>query len=416
MFEHSTVSLLYLVNNLFEEVNIYKPVTSKQGNSEVYCVCLNLKNRDTLELYIPILKLAFGTNLYRTHALFPSDAIPPEFFNQVKECAEKFKTLQSEVIENNLVSFLYGKLVDSYSNIKNIKMKVARTFITHYDIKRIDTEDEILKGLLNQEIEMKWNMQLKRQGGSYTERITYRELIPKDKVKELIHILETDILSQKKMFMNNNTRKVKLYDPNERLNLKLITGSPIQKLNSSQFICSPILKFYLKIVSDKEFRVIILQSKTFNNLNNNTLVLPDHDFHSDFSEYELECFNLFFHKVCSLKEGDNLCVQNIHLLTQFNVSIVYVLALKNFEQISFVIGEGIYFENYKKNHTGLLHMEYVLEECVKFKKKGKSVLSSIPVKTTNIGELYEAIVLYNNTIYSKKCKEILSDLANAFKL
>ncbi len=38
LFEHPTVCALYLMGALFGEVHVYKPATSKPGNSETYIV------------------------------------------------------------------------------------------------------------------------------------------------------------------------------------------------------------------------------------------------------------------------------------------------------------------------------------------------------------------------------------------
>ena len=39
IFESETVCLLYLLSCAFESVDIFKPATSKEGNSEVYVIC-----------------------------------------------------------------------------------------------------------------------------------------------------------------------------------------------------------------------------------------------------------------------------------------------------------------------------------------------------------------------------------------
>ena len=37
-FEHSSICLLYLLAYCFKELNVFKPCTSKEGNSEVYVI------------------------------------------------------------------------------------------------------------------------------------------------------------------------------------------------------------------------------------------------------------------------------------------------------------------------------------------------------------------------------------------
>ena len=40
-FEAETVCALYLLSRSFAEVHVFKPATSKEGNSEVYVICKN---------------------------------------------------------------------------------------------------------------------------------------------------------------------------------------------------------------------------------------------------------------------------------------------------------------------------------------------------------------------------------------
>ena len=49
LFEHSSVSLLYLLMISFEELHVFKPCTSKEGNSEVYIVALRYTKTEKIE-------------------------------------------------------------------------------------------------------------------------------------------------------------------------------------------------------------------------------------------------------------------------------------------------------------------------------------------------------------------------------
>ena len=49
LFESESVCLLYLLVSVFNEVDVFKPATSKEGNSEVYIVCRDLQPSNWLE-------------------------------------------------------------------------------------------------------------------------------------------------------------------------------------------------------------------------------------------------------------------------------------------------------------------------------------------------------------------------------
>lgn len=52
LFEHSTVSLLYLLRLSFEEIHAFKPCTSKEGNSEVYIIAIRYKKTEEIERFL----------------------------------------------------------------------------------------------------------------------------------------------------------------------------------------------------------------------------------------------------------------------------------------------------------------------------------------------------------------------------
>lgn len=41
VYEHSSISLLYILRLLFAELHAFKPCTSKEGNSEIYLIATN---------------------------------------------------------------------------------------------------------------------------------------------------------------------------------------------------------------------------------------------------------------------------------------------------------------------------------------------------------------------------------------
>ncbi|KFV66120.1 Cap-specific mRNA (nucleoside-2'-O-)-methyltransferase 2, partial [Dryobates pubescens] len=48
LFQHCSANLLFLLNCAFQEVHVFKPATSKAGNSEAYAVCLRYLGRESV--------------------------------------------------------------------------------------------------------------------------------------------------------------------------------------------------------------------------------------------------------------------------------------------------------------------------------------------------------------------------------
>lgn len=63
LYEHSSICLLYLLNCCFSSVNVFKPATSKAGNSEVYVVCLNYDGKEAVRPLLSKLIRNYGPHL-----------------------------------------------------------------------------------------------------------------------------------------------------------------------------------------------------------------------------------------------------------------------------------------------------------------------------------------------------------------
>ncbi|CAH0405687.1 unnamed protein product [Chilo suppressalis] len=416
IFEHFTVSLLYFINGLFTEVNIYKPVTSRQGNSEVYAVCLEYRGIEDLETYLPILKSAFGTPFYGNLALFPLDLIPDSFLKQIEECAAYFCSMQCQVINNNLQAYLMQKNIALHSDIKHIRALVAAEFIWQYGLKQLGRDQEILKGALHEE--NKVNMNPRYHRGSYTERQLYTKSSLKEKSKNLNSFLQAEILSNPLILINEQVKWLSFYEEHYVLNLVFTNGLPLQKINSSKFIFVPIFRLYQQIMAEDEFKEIIfskgvsnlsLQAK-LSNLNikyHKVLCLPEFDHSECYSVFEKRCLNTLMTTLKMLAVGETLVVQNLNLLTHFNVSILYIISKKCFEKTGFTACDSIVLFNFV-NKSSLKYLDSIHTECDKLQSSDMfDVLNTLPVQTTNVGEFFNNIVFYNNTFYRNKCTECL---------
>ncbi|CAG9783352.1 unnamed protein product [Diatraea saccharalis] len=414
IFEHFTVNLLYLINHLFGEVNIYKPVTSRQGNSEVYAVCLKYKGIADLETYIPILKTAYGTEFYGNNSLFRQDSIPESFFKQIEECAGYFCSIQCQVINNNLQAYLMQKNIALHRDIKQIRTLVATEFIWQYGLKPLENEQEILKGALHEE--NKVNMNPRYHRGSYTERQLYTKLSLKEKSRNLTSFLQTEILSNPLILINEQVKWFTFYDKDLSLNLVFTYGLPLQKINSSKFIFVPIFRLFQQIMAEDEFKEIIF-SKGINSskvkLNDvdmkshRVLVLPEFDHSECYSLFEKRCFQSIISNLKLLSVGESLVLQNFNLLTHFNVSVLYIMSRKCFEKIGFTSSDSIVLCNFM-DKASLSYFDVIQIEYGNLQNNDKKdILNVLPVQTTNVGDFFNNIVFYNNTFYRNKCTEYL---------
>lgn len=416
IFEHSTVSLLYLINHLFSEVNIYKPVTSRQGNSEVYAVCLNYKGMSILEKFTPVLMSAYGTELYGNLSLFRLDDIPDTFLKQIQECACYFCSIQCQVINNNLQAYLMQNNIALHRNIKKIRAVVADEFIWHYDLKPLNSHEEILKGILHEE--NKINMNPRYHRGSYTERQLYSKMSLREKLHNLNSYLHAEVLTNPTVLINEPVKWKRFYDAPKEIELTFTFGRPLQKINSSKFIFVPIFKLYQKILEEKEFKHIAVCTDSNRDVNltaldyevDKVLCVQEYRCSESFYKYEKNCFRSIMKYLRNLSSNETLVIQNMNALTHFIVSILYILSVKCFEKIGFTSTNGIVLRNLK-DPSGLKYLESIETECDNvLDDDKKDLLNSLNVQTTNAGDFYYSIVFYNNTFYRNKCIEYLSKI------
>lgn len=416
IFEHTTVSLLYLINNLFGEVNIYKPVTSRQGNSEVYAVCLHYKGNSDLEDVLPVLKSAYGTELYGNLSLFPRETIPDSFIKQIEECQSYFCSIQCQVIHNNLQAYLLQNNIALHRDVKRVRALVASEFIWLYGLKPVNMEQEILKGILHEE--NKINTNPRYHLGSYTERELYTKMGLKEKCKSLSTFLQTEVLSNPMMAVTAQTKWM-FYDDSFSLELVFTFGRPLMKINSSKFIFVPIYKLYQQILDEDEFMDVIfpknpiLKTKNVivaNNEDDKVVTLTEFNYEEPYHVHEKRCFRILLKRLNELLVGESLVVRNFNTLSHFNVSVLCILSTKCFHKTGFTSTGDIILNNLM-NKDCLTYVNMIGSECDKIMDDVTTdVLNSLPVQVTNVGEYFNTIVFYNNAVYRSKCTEYLDNI------
>jgi len=135
-FESETVCLLYLLNLAFDKLDVFKPATSKEGNSEVYVICRGFTPSSWLTDFLDKMMEYFG-DFPTSKSLFPEDAIPEKFLDHVRKCGDLFMQLQENVIENNL-HYWTNQLDKAYmKDLAEIQLQVAEKYVEKYQVESI---------------------------------------------------------------------------------------------------------------------------------------------------------------------------------------------------------------------------------------------------------------------------------------
>ncbi|XP_060568432.1 cap-specific mRNA (nucleoside-2'-O-)-methyltransferase 2-like [Ruditapes philippinarum] len=144
LFECKAISLMYLLNCVFEKVEVFKPCTSKGGNSEVYVIGQVFKGRQCCESFLQnVTPEYFGDN-EPAGCLFSQDEIPSSFLDQHSHCVQFFKDCQMSTIQRNL-DLLNVMTDDERSKVEEQKDFCMECFFNKYDIKPMQHGARLMK-------------------------------------------------------------------------------------------------------------------------------------------------------------------------------------------------------------------------------------------------------------------------------
>lgn len=139
-----TISLIYLLACLFEKLSLFKPLSSKSGNSEIYLVCLNYQLDKNVRLVEKITERFKVKSTNQLDILFKKAIISVNFLNDIIDSSIFFKDHQTRTIELNI--YLSNKNEKRfYSNYVKLQKKANANFRNLINLKPIKIKDQIVK-------------------------------------------------------------------------------------------------------------------------------------------------------------------------------------------------------------------------------------------------------------------------------
>ncbi|KAG1680032.1 Cap-specific mRNA (nucleoside-2'-O-)-methyltransferase 2 [Nymphon striatum] len=379
-YESNSVCLLYFLNCIFCTVHVFKPVTSKSGNSEVYVICEKLKKEiPQKESLLNLLKKISEKQVYGNEesVLFSQEDIPEDFIESVIECAQLFFNYQVSTIYFNLELFDENILTKYGQELDKLQNQCKKKFFKQHNIRRISNEKQIIKSKLpvikaglikslrsmsfdhRSNSEMYRNMLIERMRGmkNYTEQQFYSTSISLSSNDDLNNIILKPIFG--KPFNDIN---VSVFCDECILNLKkeCMKYNVINSSKDTSFHCdNDILeKLYLTYEESvwKKFSVIYvksdldnIQSKISDFLQKSFLNDMECDLPSP-KLFFIEIFHSKFHSQPKLKtnllcniskviqnsqNGDSLILLVEESLSRFVAGIIYILGTM-FKKVSFI--------------------------------------------------------------------------------
>ncbi|PSN54810.1 hypothetical protein C0J52_02913 [Blattella germanica] len=359
MYEHETICLMFLLCCSFTGVHVCKPATSKEGNSEVYVVCLEYKGKTVMEPWLKVLRKHFGPELPKK-AMFPYSSLPKDFMDQLFQCATIFKKYQTDVIETNIRVYSGIKKHNEEHINRKLRLLISNHFMEIYEMQKLPEKDEVV-GKTKLKKTMTLNMDPRAEEGSFEDRRKKATLEPLPFLK----LLKEEVNSMDIEWpFAENMRIMEFPVCVDGFEIKI--GKPVKNVQSSKFCLGRLLRIrnQVRSIARKDF------SRSFSNPSSPALPNGDNlSMESELSEMlrkhlkktrprtNLTILNYKEKLWTSIERGnetaernafwdimdtfddlwrdDNLLLQGYPMLTQFNVGIVYMLC-HLFDEVGFV--------------------------------------------------------------------------------
>ncbi|XP_041792698.1 cap-specific mRNA (nucleoside-2'-O-)-methyltransferase 2 [Chelmon rostratus] len=189
LYEHSSICLLYLLNCCFRSVSVFKPATSKAGNSEVYVVCLNYDGKEAVRPLLSKLIRNYRPHLADREALFPNSLVPESFQKQHEEVCLYFHTLQVETITENLRLF-EGMSTEQRQRLDFVRDCMAQEYLQRFQVSFLPRNRWISRNMVSPaccSVSAGRPLGQKKQTGSFNERRELQTLSWRERIQRGCH-------------------------------------------------------------------------------------------------------------------------------------------------------------------------------------------------------------------------------------
>lgn len=406
-YELSSISMLYILNCCFQELHIFKPATSKEGNSEVYVIGLGYKKDVLSDKIIEKMIINFKDD---SKSLLLLDAIPEEFQKQVVEAARLFMNLQVGVIEGNIRSF---KKYDKMENerIRMMKQLIVEEYVKLYKVASIKEDQKILHGLqVNNDI----NLNVRVHSGSHSERMTFFHLNRCDQFQVFFDRLKLfyDSIFENATSLSGVVQRLSNSSMDPKSFIKLIHGQHITKVVSSKFILVSLVKYLIELrtfLEEAGTPKEVYSGRKFTETGNHLTI--DMNYFRKASSYEAYEKDVILHILNFLlnHESDEVLVEGLPLFTQFLVGTILFLAVFVFEEVHLNRSSGIIsFKSMTKN--GKENLKILIEVINQNRSSSKALLGICDTKMifSLSQDFYKTVIDFNNHLCLKFCSFYLN--------
>ncbi|XP_060524051.1 cap-specific mRNA (nucleoside-2'-O-)-methyltransferase 2 [Cylas formicarius] len=303
IFEDSTICLLYLLNCIFAKVFVFKPCTSKSGNSELYVICYEYLGFELVTpLWNCLLQQLQKGEFNKTTSMFSIGEIPHCFRLQLLRCCSYFFIdRQAMTIKDNIYYF-HNPDVFERTVLQKLRHGVAKYYIKRFKLKTIPGHKNLVSYL---------NVYEKKRKIDECESMSY---------------LNKGVVTFNKELLNNF--------------VELKHGRQIQKVQFSKFASFEFLENLYKYSRGHS-----TEDQCLHNLCQS--YLQQHNVVINIKKYDVNiCYQtqrkIFSAVNSALSSKKNIIFLNVPFHTQFMASLWCILAT-GFEEVHFAAGVTVFY-------------------------------------------------------------------------
>ncbi|XP_053664734.1 cap-specific mRNA (nucleoside-2'-O-)-methyltransferase 2 [Anopheles marshallii] len=430
LFEHSSVSLLFLLNHCFDELHVFKPCTSKPGNSEVYIVAKYYRDPDGIDQYLE----KIYTNLHNnSNAIFDQTTVSESFLEQLRNCTTHFVQWQTDVIESNIRFYRTSDPLED-QRLSIFKQTIMEMFFNRYRITPIRNSERIVRGVKVSGP----NINQKESRGTFNERVQLAANAAAnltERLRSLLDRLDYFTLTRQlfQPLLSNTPLRGGLENGfTVHHELGFAVGKPIERVKSSKFALITCIRLLNDTVD--LYRMVINAGKMSCSANDpvtvsgNIISIDINSYPSitDIAQHEKELFRTIVRTLFQLIEQNciplpsrecalELILENWLPLTQVSVGLLYLLKLYVFENVELMSPTRLIFRGLRQ--SGFKSLVEIHEAVLKAYSKAsnapgatKSVLAIVPITSLLNGDFHYAMLNYNSSLCLIYCARLLQVL------
>lgn len=410
LFEACSVSVMYMLNCIFQRVHIYKPATSKRGNSEVYVICLDYQ-RDApgLARLLDAMRSKLAQpNDTMVMPMFSKAQIPHDFLLQHEISCRLYLKLQVDAIESSIYAY---ESKDRYylRHLHHLRGVVSAMYYNRYKVRPLAEELCIVK---QQDINKALGFTVPVYGGSYTER----EHLRQGDILKQIYCLRREFNQLEKCPTGSRSYKHLKGEGESSLKLELSRGAPVWQLKSSLFASEPVLLLRLRILDTLELDPLwqttakcLLHSNNVINLNYATSLEDDE---SQFYKVQREFFVRLIESLLELKPA-KIVFHKFLFLTHYASSVLLHLAELVYDQTEFENSPELQTITLSRQEQGVSKEEQLKllhEALISDVEDSELTLHSVlNVKQLQKNQFSNALILYNNSVLVSCYRRMLGE-------